>query len=333
MSSPRLRTAVLAVTGLVLAACGSGTSNETEQNDTDALTIATAFYPITEIVTSVTAETSVNVVSLTPAGVGAHDHQLTAKQLDELSQADVVFYLGAGLQPSVEKAVEQLPATITVVDLLDSAVTVPTAEKADDDSHNDEHEEGKESTAEDEHGDEHAHGDVDPHVWLDPANVARMTRTVVATLTQIDATQQTQYENNANTYIAELDVLGDEMDNAFTTCTSRALVTSHDAFGYFAARAKLETIPIAGVNPENEPSAKELESIAEVAKDAQAATVFFEALLPDGLANTVANAIGAKVDVIDPIETIAQSDLDQGETYVSVQRTNIQKIAAGLGCS
>ena len=325
MSSPRLRSAVLAVTGLVLAACGSGASNETEQNDTDALTIATAFYPITEIVTSVTAQTSVNIVSLTPAGVGAHDHQLTAEQLDELSQADVVFYLGAGIQPSVEKAVEQLPATITVVDLLDSAVTVPTAENTDDDghAHGDEH-------ADD---DDHAHGDVDPHVWLDPANMARMTQTVVATLTQIDATQKTQYENNANTYIAELDALGDEIDRAFTTCTSRALVTSHDAFGYFAARAKLETIPIAGVNPENEPSAKELESIAKVAKDAQAATVFFEALLPDGLANTVANAIGAKVDVIDPIETIAQSDLDQGETYVSVQRTNIQKIAAGLGCS
>lgn len=319
------------VTGaLLFASCASESSPAPEATNPAELTIATAFYPLTEIVHRVAAELDIDVVSLTPPGVGAHDHQLTAQQLDELSGADAVFYLGGGIQPTVEKAVEQLPSSLTRVDLLDSVTTLSGSDEPHDASKGDSH--SDEAHAE-EATDEHAHGDVDPHVWLDPANMARMTQTVADTLAQLSVANTATFNANASAYIEELNALGTELDSAFATCTSRALVTSHDAFGYFAARAKLTTVPIAGVNPENEPSAKELEDIAQVARQAQATTVFFESLLPDGLAKTVASVIDAKVDVIDPIETIAQADLDKGATYISVQKDNIRKISQGLQCS
>jgi zinc transport system substrate-binding protein len=319
-----LRTSsLLSLSAVVLAACGgSSTSTDTTAPPTgEVLTIATSFYPLTEIVGKVTTGIRVDIVGLTPPGVGAHDHELTARQLDDLTAVDAVFYLGGGLQPSVEKAVAQLDSTITVMDLMDHAQTID-AVKEKEDGHDDHSDEG--------HDD---HGDTDPHVWLDPANMISMTQAIASTLSTLAPESATTLDTNAAAYIAELEQLGTSMDTAFSNCTSRALVTSHDAFGYFAARAKLDTVPIAGVNPENEPSAKELEAIAKVARDAKATTVFFEAQLPEGLAKTVASAIGAEVDVVDPIETISSADLSAGKNYISIQTQNIESIAQGLRCS
>lgn len=316
--SLRLKSLLL-VSIFVLAACGESNTNDSSTTSTtiaptgDLITIATAFYPLGEIVDKVTTSLNVDIVGLTPPGVGAHDHELTASQLDDLAGVDAMFYLGGGLQPSIEKAVAQLDNTITVVNLMDYTQTIDAVKNEE---HND-----------------HAHSDKDPHVWLDPANMVSMTKAVVATLAGLSPDSKTILDANAATYIAELEQLGNAIDTAFANCESRALVTSHDAFRYFAARAKLDTVPIAGVNPENEPSAKELEAIAKIARDAKATTVFFEAQLPEGLARTVASSIGAQVDAINPIETISSADLNLDMNYITMQTQNIDNIAKGLRCS
>ncbi len=324
-------TSLLAVSALVLAACGGeSSSSDSSAPASDALTIAASFYPLSEIVETVTNGLSVKIVNLTPPGVGAHDHELTANQLDDLTTVDAVFYLGGGLQPSVEKAVAQLDSAIKVTDLADYATTIDAAkEEEEEEGHSDDDHDDDDD--DDDHDDE-AHGDTDPHVWLDPANMVSMTQAVVTVLTALSPDSKTTLDTNATTYIAELEQVGKAIDTTFTNCASRSLVTSHDAFGYFAARAKLDTVPIAGVNPENEPSAKELEAIAKVARDAKATTVFFEAQLPDGLAKTVASSIGAEVDAINPIETLSSADLNAGKNYISVQTQNIENVAKGLRC-
>ena len=88
-----------------------------------------------------------------------------------------------------------------------------------------------------------------------------------------------------------------------------------------------------GVNPEDEPSAKELEAIAEAARRADATTVFFEALLPENLARTVASAIDAEVSALDPLESISKADHDANESYVSLMRRNLDALVTGLRCS
>ena len=320
-------TSLLAVSALVLGACGGeSSSSDSSAPASDALTIAASFYPLSEIVETVTNGLSVKIVNLTPPGVGAHDHELTANQLDDLTTVDAVFYLGGGLQPSVEKAVAQLDSAIKVTDLADYATTIDAA-KEEEEGHSDDDDD------DDDDHDHEAHGDTDPHVWLDPANMVSMTQAVVTVLTALSPDSKTTLDTNATTYIAKLEQVGKAIDTTFTNCASRSLVTSHDAFGYFAARAKLDTVPIAGVNPENEPSAKELEAIAKVARDAKATTVFFEAQLPDGLAKTLASSIGAEVDAINPIETLSSADLNAGKNYISVQTQNIENVAKGLRCS
>ena len=97
--------ALLSIT-IAVTSCGSSSSQSDAQKD--AISVAASFYPIEEIVRRV-GGTHVSVVGLTPAGEGAHDVQLTAKNLDELANASAVFYISDGFQPDVEKAVTSLP--------------------------------------------------------------------------------------------------------------------------------------------------------------------------------------------------------------------------------
>jgi zinc transport system substrate-binding protein len=305
---------------LGLTACSSTDTDSSPTSSTaqkPAFTVAASFYPIEEIARRVVGDTG-TVIGLTPSGDEAHGLELTAKQLDQLAKANFLFFIGDGFQPTVEKAAASLKNSVLSLDLLTSVTQIEMPEeKAEEDS---------------DHGHEE-HGEKDPHVWLDPANMAKMTRAVEATLAKAMPDMASQFANNADLYVAELNQLGDDIDAGLKNCESRAVVTSHEAFGYLAARANLTTIPIAGVNPEDEPSAKELQTIAAIAKEQKASTVFFEVLLPEDLARTLAKSIGATTSILDPIEGISTADLKAGATYLSIQRDNLARLVEGLRCT
>ena len=267
----------------------------------------------------------IELLALTAPGIEPHDSELSAKQLDDLSQADIVFYIGGGFQPDLEKAVASLPKTTVAIDLLKS-VDVITSEEKEKDDHGDDHAE-EES---DGHG--HGHSDTDPHVWLDPANMVKMSAIVSQEIAKVQTELASDLTSRQTEYATELTEVGTLMDTTFSSCERKELVSAHDAFTYFTKRADLIAVPISGVDPENEPSAKELEAVAKIAQDRNVTTVFFEEVLPKAFADTVAKAIGASVDSINAVETISQSDLDAGITYSSIMKSNITKVAAALGC-
>jgi zinc transport system substrate-binding protein len=308
----------MAVASLVLAlsACGSS-SSQVDSNKTQ-ITVAASFYPIEEIVRQV-GGTHVNVVELTPAGQGAHDVQLTAKQLNVLSSASAVFYISDGFQPEVEKAVASLPGSVVPVDLLQSVTLLDVVAQLG----------GTEGETD---GEVLASGK-DPHVWLDPANMIAMTTAVADALSQLSPEFSTQFNAAAKSYIAELQTLGSEIDAQLANCESRILVTSHRAFAYLAKRANIRQVAIAGVNPEEEPSAKSLEAIATFAEANSVNTIFFETLLPADLAKTLADKVGANADLLDPVEGISSTDIAGGASYNSIQRDNLSRLVKGLRCS
>jgi zinc transport system substrate-binding protein len=309
---------LLALTGL-LVACGDSQDSSPAPN-ADRLTVAASFYPVAEIVQRVGGD-DVELLALTAPGIEPHDSELSAKQLDDLSQADIVFYIGGGFQPDLEKAVASLPKTTVAIDLLKS-VDVITSEEKEKDDHAEEESDGH----------NHGHSDTDPHVWLDPANMVKMSAIVSQEIAKVQTDLASDLTSRQTEYANELTEVGTLMDTTFASCERKELVSAHDAFTYFTKRANLIAVPISGVDPENEPSAKQLEATAKIAQDRNVATVFFEEVLPKAFADTVAKAIGASIDSINAVETISQSDLDAGVTYSSIMQSNITKIATALGC-
>ena len=307
------------ICSVLLISCGtSDSSTDSTAPDETMINVAASFYPIAEIVSRV-GGSDVNVIALTPPGEGAHDVQLTAKSLDQLTSAQMVFYISDGFQPDIEKAVSSLPDSVSAVDLLTSLELLPIVAQL----------EGTEG----ETDGEVLESGKDPHVWLDPANMVTMARTVADALAAKSPELSATFASNASAYISELETLGSDIDTTLANCESRALVTSHRAFAYLAKRANLDQVAISGVNPEEEPSAKSLEAIAAFAVKQKVRTIFFETLLPADLAKTLADKVAATADLLDPIEGLSSEDIANGSTYITVQRDNLKRIAVGLRCS
>jgi zinc transport system substrate-binding protein len=162
--------------------------------------------------------------------------------------------------------------------------------------------------------------------------MAAMAAQVGATLGEVLPEQKVAIDARADQVATELRALDTAYSESLTDCASTALVTSHAAFGYLADRYGLQQIAIAGVSPEDEPDAKQLREVAEVARTKNVSTVFFEDALPADLAKTVAQEIGAEIDLLAALEFDPRGSIDEGATYLSVMDDNRERIAKGLEC-
>ena len=295
----------IAVALLSLSAALSSCSGDSSTDDGlngSRLTVAVTFYPIEEIVRRV-GGADIEVNDLVPAGDEPHEYEPTPKQFAHLENADVVFYLGSDFQPNLQKVIEALPDSVRRVDLL-QGVTLLNIEDG-----------------------------VDPHVWLDPRNMQLMVQTVADVLSAELPAQAAAFTRNAAAYTAELGALHDELTAGLANCAVPVLITTHEAFAYFAQAYGLTQVAIAGVSPGDEPSARQLEAIAQLAADHGVTTVFFEENLPAELATTVAREIGAATSSLGTAETLTQSQLDAGDSYLSIMRDNLQALRAGMVCA
>ena len=302
----RLSIAVaVVVLAVAVGACrGPGALVGTKKsNDGEAMIVAASFYPIAEILRRVGGN-SVRVVNLTPAGTDAHEVELTAKQLQDLQNAKITFYLGEKFQPSIWKAIASLKTQS--VDLLK---VTPTA------------------------GFTCGGCEGDPHVWLDPANMILMTREVAKRLSTARPELAPTLNSNADAYVKELSEVGNLIDTSFTNCASTTLVTSHYSFLYFATRAKLNMSSLAPGNPDAQLSAQQIETITQQLRAGNVTTIFSEETISSSVVASIAKSITATTDVLQPLEGITKADLKAGKNYISAQRDNIARIKKALRCS
>ena len=163
----------------------------------------------------------------------------------------------------------------------------------------------------------------DPHVWLDPVRFAEVVERIGAALGA---------ESSARELTARLGGLDDQNRSGLADCERREVVTAHDAFAYLGERYGLELIPIAGVSPEVEPSARDLEQVVDVVRASGATTVFVEPLLSPEVGETVARETDAETAVLDPLEGLTDEAVERGDDYFSVMRANLAALREGLGC-
>ena len=163
----------------------------------------------------------------------------------------------------------------------------------------------------------------DPHVWLDPVRYAAMTRAIGA---ELGATE------SAERLARKLELLDAEFRRGLAHCPRREIVTSHAAFGYLAARYGLEQVPLEGLSPEAEPSARGIADLVDLVRTSGVTTVFFETLVSPRLAQTVAREAGVETAVLNPLEGLTDDEAAAGEDYFSVMRANLAALRKALGC-
>src|SRR6185312_4405980 len=138
---------------------------------------------------------------------------------------------------------------------------------------------------------------------------------VAERLGAVDGANADAYLDRATAFKAELATLDKEFEDGLKTCARRDIVTSHAAFGYLAAKYSLTQVPISGISPEAEPSPQRVAEVAALAREKGVTTIFFETLVSPKVAETLAREVGAKAEVLDPIEGLA-SDAAPGTDYL-----------------
>ena len=315
-----MRTLGLALASLTtLAALAAGGCSASPASTGDRLDVTVAFYPL-QFVTERVGGDRVRVTNLARPGVEPHDLELQPKQLAGLADAGLVVYL-AGFQPAVDEAVEAeaKDASFDVAAVQPLADAPPGAEGEQD---------GDGGTG------EHANEGKDPHVWLDPTRLAAIGDRLAERLAEADPNKDNAagYRDRAARFRTELTALDTEFSAGLTTCQRREIVTSHAAFGYLAARYGLTQVPISGLSPESEPTPQRVAEVAALARSRNVTTIFFETLVSPKIAETLATEVGARAEVLDPLEGLAP-DAAPGTDYLSVMRQNLAKLRAALGCT
>lgn len=263
--------------------------------DDERPSVVASFYPFAFVVEQVGGD-FIQVDNLTSPGVEPHDVELTPKQVARVLDADLLVFQ-QGFQAAVDNAVEQADRSAdTTID-----VSALVTEAADD-----------------------------PHVWLDPQNMVLATQAVESALASADPAHADAFARNADAFVAELTALDDDIRAGLETCERRTIVTSHAAFGYLAARYDLVQVPIAGLDPSNEPSPRELAAVTRLVRDEGITTVFTEELVSPAVARTVANETGATIATLDPIEGL--SDDTRDETYLTLMRRNLEALRTANSC-
>ncbi len=223
-----------------------------------------------------------------------------------------------GLQPAIDEAVEQ-NAEGRVLDVAD----VVHLRHTDDEDHA-----GEEQAEEGDH--EHDHGDVDPHFWLDPALLADVADAVAADLSDLDPQHATSYAVNADTLRAELTGLDDAFATGLADCERHVIVSSHDAFGYWA-KYGVEVEPVTGLTPDAEPTPAGIARLQQLIRDEGITTVFSERLASPELTDSLARDLGLRTAVLDPVEGLTSDDGD--DDYLSLMRENLTALEEANACT
>lgn len=293
-----------------LSGCGS---DDTGSTSAEGRTILTGFYPL-QYVTARIAGDRAEVRSLTPPGVEPHDLELTPKDVAAVADAGLVVHL-AGFQPALDEA--------ATTEAGGRSLDVTAAAVLDLEGH-EEHEEGEE-----EHAEEEGTGR-DPHFWLDPTKLAAVAGAIAERLRADDPGGAAAYDANLATLQTELAELDAELRAGLASCTSKSLVTSHEAFGYLARRYGMTQVGIAGLSAEAEPDAATVARVTGFARANRVRTIYYETLVSPAVARTVAEETGAATAVLDPIEGLAAGAT--GSDYLSVMRANLATLRAGQPC-
>ncbi len=296
---------ILALTGCSAAAEPPAASPGATGSEPGRLAVSASFYPLAYAVTAVGGD-RVAVTTVTKPGVEPHDVELTPADVAGLHASSLVVYL-AGMQPAVDAALAGLTTGFDVSAAADLVRAPGTAERASQDT------------------------GVDPHFWLDPVRLAAVGTAIGERLAQLDPQSAAAYRAGAGALDAQMRDLDAAYRAGLAQCAHRHLVTSHAAFGYLADRYGFVQVPIAGADPEQEPSARALADVVATVRETGTTTVYTETLVDPKFAETVAASAGARLAVLDPVEGVTASS--PGSTYPEIMRANLATLRTGQQCA
>ena len=325
--------------------------------------VVTSFYPLAFITESIVGDKA--IVTNLAGSVDVHAYTLSPQDLVKINKADLVVYQGAELEPWVDSVVPELKekgvATLEVSEALELAKLDDHKDEHHDDhkdehhddhkdehhddhkdehhdDHKDEHHDDHKGEHHDDHKDEHHddheddhghhHGEYDPHTWLDPVLAQGMTDNVLKAIVAIDPENQAFYQDNSQVLKNRFSELDKVYASGLANCERDEVIMSHDAYGYLADRYGFEFHTIAGISPDDEPSAKVL---AELKKEAEEDITHL--LIEENSSRRFADTLARETDMQTlAINPLGRGTLDPQKSFFDVMMDNLASLRTALNC-
>ena len=263
-----------------------------------------------------------SLASLLMDGIGApklivdgsnspHNFTLKPSHAKMLQNADLVFWVGEDIETFLEKPLDTVAKKARKIELMEISQLKKLKfreknifEGHDDHGHGkkDDHGHGKK----DDHG--HAHGEHDPHVWLDPLNAKVILKVMAKNMKMMDKKNSAKYDANLKKANAKIDGLVSEINKVINK--NAKYVVFHDAYQYFEKRFGLKTLGALTLNTDVLPGAEQLKDIRKVIKEEDAKCIFSEPQFNPKIIKAIAKDTNIKTGVLDPLGADLKNNKD-----------------------
>jgi zinc transport system substrate-binding protein len=318
---------------LVLTACGPKSSGSIQEGKVN---VVTSFYPIYEFTKEIGGE-DINVINLLPVGVEPHDWTPRSQDIVNTSKAQLFLYNGAGLEGWVPNFLKGLDSGSEVqsVEVSQGIDLIMTDEEDEhghgseeshsaEENHNAEEHEGEESAA------EGSSLHTDPHTWVSPKSALIMAKNIKSSLQKADPEHKAGYEERYTILADRLQKLDQSFKEELGKLPNHEIVVSHQAFSYLARDYGLTQHAIMGLSPDAEPRSQDIIELTNVVKEEGIRYIFFEELVSDKLAKTLANEAGISTMVLNPVEGLTEDQEKANENYFTLMEKNLQNLIQAL---
>ena len=257
-----------------------------------------------------------------------HGFAMKPSHAKMLQNADLIFWVGEDVENFLEKPLGSIAKKAEKIELMqikglqvlkfrernifdehDDHGHDDHDKKEDHDSHakKEDHDDHGKKEDHDDHGkkedhddhERHAHGEFDPHIWLDPINAKVILNEMVAHLIENDPKNEAKYKSNLDEALKDIDKL--TIDVMTELSNSVSSIVFHDAYQYFEKRFNVNILGAFTVNTDVMPGAEQLAEIREIIEHDKVACVFSEPQFNPDIIKAVAKDMNIKTGVIDPL--------------------------------
>ena len=251
-----------------------------------------------------------------------HGFSMKPSHAKILQNADLIFWVGEDLEIFLEKPLSSIAKKAEKIELMEiKGLNVlkfrerNIFDKHDHDDHDDhgkkeddhddhEHDDHDKKEEHDDHDDHdghegHAHGEYDPHIWLDPMNAKVILNEMVEHLIENDAKNASKYKSNLINAFKDIDKLTADVKADLSKST--ASIVFHDAYQYFEERFDINILGAFTVNTDVMPGAEQLSEIREIIEHDKVSCIFSEPQFNPDIINAVAKDMDIKTGILDPL--------------------------------
>ena len=305
----------------VIAGVVLGKKNKTSNNNnTEKIKVTASNFASYDFLRAIIGDNdNIELTFLLGPGKDAHSYDPTAQDLITIQNSDLFIYIGGEMEKWADRVLPTLDTSNTkIICVADDIKTIDEQEI-----------DGAESEEEDEE-----EGAFDEHIWTSPDNAITMVNTLEKSMEEIDSSNSSKYKQNAENYIAKIKNVDKQIQEIVDNKKRDRLVFGDKMpMQYFINYYKLQvSAAFSGCSTETEPSSKTIAYLVNKAKEEETPVILYIELNNGKVANTIANEVGngCKAMQIQTLHNVSKTDFDNGETWVSLMKRNLDVLKTAL---